>query len=242
MIQVDVPLAAAMASAAAGAARVQLRAGTREEYLHAWLATNLFLMFGFSWIPVFFLVRYFGWETTHMWWTSPRVTDHPWVIPVLAGAALRLRERGLPSRCAPGARGSRRRQSRVLPRRAGGLARLDDRVLSPHAEARDSRHLADRALVLRGSRIRHGVGPHLHRVVRYVRRIARAPEPARSTRGTAATRTAPGCRHERDRARRRLGHRRHRAADRRHRHGGARVAGADARRSRHARAVPRPGP
>jgi hypothetical protein len=81
MIQVDVPLAAAMASAAAGAARAQLRAGTREEYLHAWLATNLFLMFGFSWIPLFFLVKYFGWETTHMWWTSPRVTDHPWVIP-----------------------------------------------------------------------------------------------------------------------------------------------------------------
>lgn len=81
MIQVDVPLAAAMASAAAGAARVQLRSGTREDYLHAWLATNLFLMFGFSWIPLFFLVRYFGWETTHMWWTSPGVSDHPWVIP-----------------------------------------------------------------------------------------------------------------------------------------------------------------
>ena len=81
MIQVDVPLAAAMAAAAAGAARTQLRTGTHQDYLHAWLATNLFLIFGFSWIPVYFLVGYFGWETTHMWWTSARVTDYPWMIP-----------------------------------------------------------------------------------------------------------------------------------------------------------------
>jgi hypothetical protein len=81
MIQVDVPLAAAMASAAAAAARTQLRTGTRADYLHAWLATNLFLMFGFAWIPIYFLIAYFGWETTHMWWTSPEVTDYPWMIP-----------------------------------------------------------------------------------------------------------------------------------------------------------------
>lgn len=81
MIQVDVPLAAAMTAAAAAAARPQLRTGARAEYLHAWLAINVFLMFGFAWIPIYFLVAYFGWETTHMWWTSPRVTEHPWVIP-----------------------------------------------------------------------------------------------------------------------------------------------------------------
>lgn len=81
MIQVDVPLAAAMAAAAAAAARRQLRTGTREDFLQAWLATNLFLMFGFSWIPIYFLVAYFGWETTHMWWTAPQVTAYPWMIP-----------------------------------------------------------------------------------------------------------------------------------------------------------------
>jgi hypothetical protein len=81
MIQVDVPLAAAMASAAAAAARTQLRSGTRADYLHAWLATNLFLTFGFGWIPIYFLIAYFGWETTHMWWTSPDVTDYPAMIP-----------------------------------------------------------------------------------------------------------------------------------------------------------------
>ena len=82
MIQVDIPFAAAMGSLAAGAARVQLKAGGREEYLRTWLATNLFLIFGFSWIPVFFLVNYFGWETTYMWWTAADVTAYPWFIPI----------------------------------------------------------------------------------------------------------------------------------------------------------------
>jgi hypothetical protein len=82
MIQVDIPFAAAMGSLAAGAARVQLNAGGREEYLRTWLATNLFLAFGYSWIPVFFLLNYFGWETTHLWWTAADVTAYPWFIPV----------------------------------------------------------------------------------------------------------------------------------------------------------------
>jgi hypothetical protein len=83
MIQVDIPFAAAMGSSAAGAARVQLRAGGREEYLRTWLATNLFLIFGFSWIPVVFLLNYFGWETTHMWWTASDVTAYPWFVPIV---------------------------------------------------------------------------------------------------------------------------------------------------------------
>lgn len=82
MIQVDIPFAAAMGSLAAGAARVQLNAGGREEYLRTWLATNLFLAFGFSWIPLFFLVNYFGWETTHLWWTASDVSAYPWLIPI----------------------------------------------------------------------------------------------------------------------------------------------------------------
>jgi hypothetical protein len=83
MIQVDIPFAAAMGSLVAGAARVQLKAGGREEYLRTWLATNLFLIFGFSWIPVFFLLNYFGWETTHLWWTASDVTAYPWFIPIV---------------------------------------------------------------------------------------------------------------------------------------------------------------
>jgi len=83
LIQVDIPFAAAMGSLAAGAAQVQLRAGGREEHLRAWLATNLFLIFGFSWIPIFFLINYFGWETTHMWWTAPDATAYPWFIPAV---------------------------------------------------------------------------------------------------------------------------------------------------------------
>lgn len=83
MIQVDIPFAGAMGLLAAGAARAQLRAGGREEYLRTWLATNLFLIFGFSWIPAFFLVNYFGWETTHLWWTAPDITAYPWLIPIV---------------------------------------------------------------------------------------------------------------------------------------------------------------
>lgn len=81
MIQVDIPLAAAMGAAAAGAARRQLRAGGREEHLRTWLETNLFLIFGFSWIPIYFLINHFGWETTHLWWSNP-VSAYPWFIPV----------------------------------------------------------------------------------------------------------------------------------------------------------------
>lgn len=83
MIQVDIPFAAAMGSLVASAARVQLKAGGREEYLRTWLATNLFLIFGFSWIPVFFLLNYFGWETTYLWWTASDVTAYPWFIPIV---------------------------------------------------------------------------------------------------------------------------------------------------------------
>jgi len=82
MIQVDIPIAAALASLATGAARVQLKAGGREEYLRTWLATNLFLIVGFTWIPVYFLLNYFGWETTHLWWTASDVTAYPWFIPI----------------------------------------------------------------------------------------------------------------------------------------------------------------
>ena len=71
-----------MGSLAAASARVQLSAGGREEYLRTWLATNLFLAFGFSWIPVFFLLNYFGWETTHLWWTASDVSAYPWLVPI----------------------------------------------------------------------------------------------------------------------------------------------------------------
>jgi hypothetical protein len=81
MIQIDIPFAAAMGAGAAAAAKVQLRAGTRADFYRTWLETNLFLIFGFSWIPVFFLLNYFGWETTHLWWTAASVTAYPWFIP-----------------------------------------------------------------------------------------------------------------------------------------------------------------
>jgi hypothetical protein len=66
MAQVDVPAAFAIGSVLADAARQDLRQGRAEHHLRALLATNLFNIFLFSWISVYFLVNYFGWGTTHM--------------------------------------------------------------------------------------------------------------------------------------------------------------------------------
>lgn len=82
MVQIDVPIAFAAGSIFADAARNQLRFGRAEHHYRAMLKNNLFQIFFFSWIPVYFLLNYFGWETTHMWWHAPSVTDYPLYIPI----------------------------------------------------------------------------------------------------------------------------------------------------------------
>jgi len=82
MVQIDVPMAFGIGSLFADAAREQLRKGRAEYYFHALLHNNVYQIFFFSWIPVYFLLNYFGWETTHMWWHADAVTAYPYYLPI----------------------------------------------------------------------------------------------------------------------------------------------------------------
>ena len=82
MVQVDVPVAFAVGTMFADAARRQLQKGVPEYNYKILLQNNIFQIFFFSWIPVYFILNYFGWETTHMWWQADSVTAYPYFVPV----------------------------------------------------------------------------------------------------------------------------------------------------------------
>lgn len=82
MVQIDVPVAFAIGSFFADGASKQLRFGRPEYYYRAMLKNNIYQIFFFSWIPVYFLMNYFGWETTHMWWQADSVESYPYFLPI----------------------------------------------------------------------------------------------------------------------------------------------------------------
>jgi hypothetical protein len=82
LVQIDVPVAFAIGSIFADAAHKQLRTGGPEYFYHTFSCNNIFQIFFFSWIPVYFLLNYFGWETTHMWWYEDSVTAYPYYVPI----------------------------------------------------------------------------------------------------------------------------------------------------------------
>ena len=82
MVQIDVPIALGVGSLFADAANRQIASGRAEYYFRAFAANNIFQSFFFSWIPVYFLMNYFGWETTHMWWHEDSVTAYPYYLPI----------------------------------------------------------------------------------------------------------------------------------------------------------------
>lgn len=77
MVQIDVPIAFGLGPLFADIARKQLRTGRPAYYYRTLLKYNVFQIFFFSWIPVWFLTNYFGWETTHMWWHADSVAAYP---------------------------------------------------------------------------------------------------------------------------------------------------------------------
>ncbi len=82
MVQIDVPAAFAVGSFFADAAHKQLQAGgPRALYEVAW-KNNMFQIFFFLWIPVYFIMNFFGWETTYRWWTEDSVSAYPLFLPV----------------------------------------------------------------------------------------------------------------------------------------------------------------
>ena len=82
MVQIDVPVAFGIGSFFADAANRQLASGRAEYYYRTFAANNIFQIFFFSWIPVYFIANYFGWETTHMWWTADSAAAYPLFIPI----------------------------------------------------------------------------------------------------------------------------------------------------------------
>ena len=82
MVQVDVPAAFAIGMTFADAAHKQLQTGKLEYFYRTLLKNNLYQIFFFSWIPVYFILNYFGWETTHMWWHEDAVTAYPFFVPI----------------------------------------------------------------------------------------------------------------------------------------------------------------
>ena len=82
MVQVDIPIGFAIGSLFADAARTQLAAGVPAAYERAQLKNLIFQAVFVLWFPVYLLVNYFGFETSHMWWHRDSVTDYPWFLPV----------------------------------------------------------------------------------------------------------------------------------------------------------------
>lgn len=82
MVQIDVPVALGVSCFFADMASRQLRNGGPEHYFHTFSCTAVFQAFFFSWIPLYFLMNFFGWETTHMWWHEASVTAYPLYIPL----------------------------------------------------------------------------------------------------------------------------------------------------------------
>ena len=86
MVQIDVPLAFGIGGMFASAGHRQLQHRFLESRANIWLQANLYFVFFYSWPPIYFLERYFGWETSHMWWHVDAMTDAAWLAPALLAA------------------------------------------------------------------------------------------------------------------------------------------------------------
>jgi hypothetical protein len=86
MVQIDIPIVFGIGCAFADAARRGLQDAeprARAEAFYRGLTANLvFLTLFVSWLPVYLLVRNFGFETSHMWWHLDSIHDYPFFLPV----------------------------------------------------------------------------------------------------------------------------------------------------------------
>ena len=81
MIQVDLPVALGAGSLMAHAARRQIESGQAAAVNSAFTKSLIFHCIAFMWPPMYLLVFYFGFETSHMWWTADSVHAYPWLLP-----------------------------------------------------------------------------------------------------------------------------------------------------------------
>ncbi len=82
MVQFDIPVALGIGGVFADAAREQLKTGEPAHYYRTLTRNLLFFIVFASWLPIYLLVMYFGFETSHMWWHADSVTAYPAFIPV----------------------------------------------------------------------------------------------------------------------------------------------------------------
>ena len=75
------PVAFGIGTLFADAAYRQLQTGQPLAFYRTLVLNNIYQIFFFSWIPVYFMLNYFGWETTHMWWHADSVTAYPFYTP-----------------------------------------------------------------------------------------------------------------------------------------------------------------
>ena len=82
MVQIDVPVAFALGNLFADVAKKQLQSEEPRYYYKTFGSYLIYQIFFFSWIPVYFILNYFGWETTHMWWKQASVVSYPFFVPI----------------------------------------------------------------------------------------------------------------------------------------------------------------
>jgi hypothetical protein len=88
MIQVDLPVAFGMGSLMAHAAQRQIASGEAGAIARAFNKVLLFHSVAFMWPPLYLMVFYFGFETSHMWWHADSVMAYPWLLPAFFLALL----------------------------------------------------------------------------------------------------------------------------------------------------------
>jgi uncharacterized membrane protein YfcA len=83
MIQVDLPVAFGSGTLLAAALEHHTSARAWPYLYQRALAKNLIFQALFAlWLPVYLLVNYFGFQTSHMFWHGESLTDYPALLPV----------------------------------------------------------------------------------------------------------------------------------------------------------------
>jgi hypothetical protein len=83
MIQVDLPVAFGSGTLLAAALEHHTSERTWPYLYQRGLAKNLIFQTLFAlWLPVYLLVNYFGFQTSHMFWHGESLTDYPALLPV----------------------------------------------------------------------------------------------------------------------------------------------------------------
>lgn len=84
MIQVDLPVAFGMGTLMAHAAQRQIASGEPAAVAKAFNKVLVFHSVAFMWPPIYLMVFYFGFETSHMWWHGDSVLEYPWLLPMFS--------------------------------------------------------------------------------------------------------------------------------------------------------------